>query len=1256
MHLKLPDKTTFQDGFLTPSHQHDLWNFHSGHTRKVSPILLPTSLLSSLFSLGLIRKGFRPSPSTNHNQKQHSKHPSLPHWVFTGKLTIRLTPTSNFKRGYIITKDNHLSFGEGLTKSSISQSHPLDITTLTNLFHQGDILKGHNHRLTDDTPQSTTPRLRPVNTILQSTPSTIKLTDTDLRQGFGFRNTVSIANKLHSFTAKTFSLTTSDSPDIIDIGEIATIDKSKRTTTPLTLPQSFGDTIHCDILYGSNTAIKGFHYALFLIDKATRFKFVYGLKTLSDILPVFKRFCADIGTVPKELRTDFDKKLMGAPMQAFMNDKGYIISSVPAGKQRSNGICERSWRSLLRMSRSWLLSNLMPTKFWFHALKRAAEVSNYLPIKIDNELTTPFELVYNRKPDLRNLFPLFSIAYIRRSRDATTNRLTFHSTSLRCICIGRDDTSTQLEFFHPPSRQLIYSDDFVLDKNLCSGPAFNMDYDGGLYLNKYRDYQDDENISPFPPHHSMFVQTSSSPPSFTPCTILRIPDKYGDSYTVKYHNGDIHQHGHWDLYDYDPSSPDFSNSTSDKILPSWITHECNATIFLPTMDQPKHGQLLHAKDKWLFRSGKGPSLKFIELVDFEAVARDMIKQFTLFQGHRKFKDIIHLRSVIQLKKAVANHVSAKGLSSLVSPSSVQAHSSLNPTDKSIWDQAYLEELNGLKANNTWDTITEDEYNSIRHKVKALLPTMAISTIKFDSDGKPKRAKYRIVALGNLDRVHWTKGDVYAPVMSMIELRLLTSIAIRNRCTLKCGDVKQAFVQATLPNEELYVLRPPQGCLDTNPTDLWKLNKSLYGLRRAPKHWYNKLCSMLTSINLRPCANAPCLFHGNPLPNKPPLYLGIYVDDFVYFSTDPTVERAFEDHLLSLTNVDFMGDVSHFLGMKFVWTKHNSTLSVHLSQSAFVDNLIYDLGLDPESTSAPKTPYRSGLPIDSIPTVPMPSSDRDKLKLKIQQIMGSLQWISHCTRPDISTATSILAKYQNCPSPGHLQAAKYIVRYLKGTSSHGITFHSDTDRILRSFLHFPKQTRHHLTGISDANWGAQDQSSTYDPNITIELHKSRSISGHIITLHGPLHWSSKRQSITARSSAESEIYATDECCKDILYLSQLIHDLNLQQDLLNKTTHIYNDSMACVHWSKNRTTRSIRHIQLRENAVREAVQSGIISVLHVPGTSNPSDILTKEDRDTAHYVSLRDCVVSPSPSSRHVTLVSTLRVTPSDSMGGIKRRT
>ena len=265
---------------------------------------------------------------------------------------------------------------------------------MRDLLHSKHILRGHNHRITVSPSPSVRPRVRPVDTVLQSTPSRVTISDDDLRRGFGFRNTSTISHRLREFAQHTFSHTTSDSPDIIDIGSVATIDKSKRTTTPLELPENFGDLVHCDILYGSMTSVKGYRYALYLIDRSTRFKFIYGIKTLTDILPAFKRFCADIGMIPKELRTDFDTKLMGSHMQEFMNNEGCIISSVPAGKQRSNGICERSWRSLLRMSRSWLVSNLLPTKFWFHALKRAAEVSNYLPLKVNDTFTTPYELVY----------------------------------------------------------------------------------------------------------------------------------------------------------------------------------------------------------------------------------------------------------------------------------------------------------------------------------------------------------------------------------------------------------------------------------------------------------------------------------------------------------------------------------------------------------------------------------------------------------------------------------------------------------------------------------------------------------------------------------------------------------------------------------------------------------------------------------------------------------------------------------------------
>jgi hypothetical protein len=46
-----------------------------------------------------------------------------------------------------------------------------------------------------------------------------------------------------------------------------------------------------------------------------------------------------------------------------------------------------------------------------------------------------------------------------------------------------------------------------------------------------------------------------------------------------------------------------------------------------------------------------------------------------------------------------------------------------------------------------------------------LPTMALATIKYDNNNRPKRAKYRIVVLGNLDYHNWTKSSTATPVLS-----------------------------------------------------------------------------------------------------------------------------------------------------------------------------------------------------------------------------------------------------------------------------------------------------------------------------------------------------------------------------------------------------------------------------------------------------------------------------------------------------------
>ncbi len=75
-----------------------------------------------------------------------------------------------------------------------------------------------------------------------------------------------------------------------------------------------------------------------------------------------------------------------------------------------------------------------------------------------------------------------------------------------------------------------------------------------------------------------------------------------------------------------------------------------------------------------------------------------------------------------------------------------------------------------------------------------------------------------------------------------------------------------------------------------------------------------------------------------------------------------------------------------------------------------------------------------------------------------------------------------------------------------------------------------------------------------------------------------------------------------------------------------TSVINNDNYACVNWSKNCTTKGLRHIQMRENRVRENIMSNFIRVNHVDGKLNLADIFTKEMKDTVHFVEIRDVIM------------------------------
>jgi deoxyuridine 5'-triphosphate nucleotidohydrolase len=1100
-------------------------------------------------------------------------------------------------------------------------------------------------------PSDTIPPNLPQDTVNSSLPKHVSMSKDFILQATGFHKSDFLLKHFNTISQNTVSISKSDKNPHLHEGETATMRSRRRNTTLApTEHLKVGEVYNMDIAYGPTVGIGGIKYALVLIDRKSKRKFIYGLKNLkTSIRSALQQFLLDAGPVPRLIRTDFDHRLIGGQTRKFLLESNIKVEAAPPRRQHQNGLIERHWQNIATMARNWLKSQLLPSSFWFFAVKRAVEISNILPVETkEGIIYTPHERAYGTKVDYRNLFPMFSKAYIKTTTEqGGSHKNKFSTQTLKTICVGKCPKSNSLLFYHPDSKQLISdADGHRFDNFSPSGPQFGLKYDGSFIMTRKSDQQ----LHQSPAHEendTAFIKINNK---VKPVTVLSVPiDDEEDKYTVQEKDsGVIREILPTDLLDHNPNVPPSDTNSKVNHMYPWIKDKGHITLYLSDQwTKPKQG-IIHKRDnEWYFTPGRENSTnKPMLLAKFEEQAESMIHNRKLFEGWKTSSSIINARLCRSMSNIAANlirsrHVSAVNLIQKSAPSSLLQHAKLHPDDKQIWDKSYFEEYEGLQKLNTWKVITEDEYHAIKTQVKRTLPTMAIATVKTDGEGNPIRAKYRIVALGNLDPHSWSKQDCFAPVLSQQELRLLTSIAARNKCIPKSGDVSQAFCQSFLPEDEVYVCRPPSGCPITPKNSYWKLLKTLYGLKRSPRHWYDLAKKTLLSIGFKQCDNAPCLFVGQLIKGEPPIYLGLYVDDFIYFSKSKATEQKFEQDFSQKVKCTFTPEIDYFLGIKFTHTKHkDGNISIKLSQEAYIDSILEQTKLNSDAINTPITPYRNGYPIDSIPDITYDEITQKRLTLQMQTIVGSLNWLSISTRPDIATVTSILAKYCRNPSQGHIDSALRVIKYLKGTKTMKLCFSSKQNNTLESFIKFPLPPG--ITNLCDSNWGPQDQSKPNDktPPIELDQFKTRSISGYITWLNGPVMWTSKRQTFTARSSAEAEIYATDECAKNLLHLINIISDLGLTSDLISGPITIWNDNNACVCWSKNTTTKGLRHVQIRENAIREGVSAGIFDVKHISGKDNPSDIFTKEDKDVQHFVNVRDSIMHTDDTQYYNNDIST----------------
>ena len=454
-------------------------------------------------------------------------------------------------------------------------------------------------------------------------------------------------------------------------------------------------------------------------------------------------------------------------------------------------------------------------------------------------------------------------------------------------------------------------------------------------------------------------------------------------------------------------------------------------------------------------------------------------------------------------------------------------------------------------------------------VKALT-SVWVFKIKCGPDGEISRYKARITVNGKTQEYGINYNETFSPVAFATTIRLLLAMALVANFKLRQFDIKCAFLYATLPeNERVYMHAPP----GFGRKGYWYLKKTLYGLKQSPRRFNEHLNGTLNKLGWESCTFDPCLYRHN----DSGAYLVIVVDDLILASPSDKFSEQFYADMKDVYDIKDLGTPEYVIGVR---VQANAT-TLKLTQDRYITDMYEQHIPGAKVTSTPAVPNNklclSGIKGET--ESPLLSQPK-----KYRSLVGSLMY-ALITRPDISTAVSMCARYLAQPRQAHLEAAHRVLRYLYHTRAMPLVYNQVDAKDLR------------ITIFADSSW-ADD----------VDTRRSR--YGFAVYLGKALiSWRSKLHSCIALSTAEAEYCAATEAAKHAKWIKSLVSFLQPKVNL--PPALIYEDNAACRAMVKcSQVSGRNKHFELKQHYIRELYKNKVIELLPISTEVQIADIFTK----------------------------------------------
>lgn len=612
---------------------------------------------------------------------------------------------------------------------------------------------------------------------------------------------------------------------------------------------------------------------------------------------------------------------------------------------------------------------------------------------------------------------------------------------------------------------------------------------------------------------------------------------------------------------------DWVESSDDEetiILSSWSENDAEHVIEDDTLDyEDLDVGNQDSSSKEAIKEDENENFSSSEEKSPETRKKSLGRKYLELDVSNKGRGLRRKQTSVKLKDYVVNSVEKR----IFVPKNVKQ--AMQCDDSIEWKEAYDKEMSSMIKHDVWtikENIPEDA---------TVVDSLVLFNVKLDSDANIEKKKVRFVARGNTQVEGKDYFEVYSPVMRQESERIIRVIAIERGLTRKHIDISTAFLHGEL-QEDIY-MKPPAG---SGIKGYCKLNMAIYGLRQSPRQFYLHVKKVLATIGFYSSSYDKCVFIRKHEQGHE--YIGTHVDDF-YVAVKPENYGTIAKKIGEVLAVKELGDESHWLGVKVETVDKNE---VQLSQIAYVEKLLSDYGM--QKCKPSNTPLDLGI-TSAILESPIEENEWKQTKqLPYRKLIGELVYLSMKSRPDISVAVSMLARYVNRFGFVHWKSVKRILRYLKNTKNYKLGF---------------KPEGLNLEAYADSDWSN-------------DVSTRRSRTGYCFYFGGVLvSWKTKIQKSVALSTMEAEYMALCDCVAECVWMRNFIEELGIAVG----TTLIYEDNQSCISFAQNPNENGrARHIDRKYHFTREKVEEKLVKLKYCPTEQMIADGFTKVLDKKKHY--------------------------------------